>query len=151
MKFREESSVGMLIQNWYGLHCRKWYLGYCGKRSRVTAVVVCCTIHNVNPNLGGWGRGGNFRTSVDIDMRLGPVTKLDKRNKATSKKFYGDVMPKNCDVIVYSRFLTNLEQTRGRIPDSVKLMSSVIVTFCLTKTGNRTKKSLSQLSHYCLK
>ena len=31
-------------------------------------------------------------------MKLGPVTKLDKRNK-TSKKFDVDVMSENCDVI----------------------------------------------------
>ena len=69
----------------------------------------------------------NSRTSDDIDMKFGPVTKLDKRNKTTSKKS-GD-----------------------RIPDteSEKVMFSVIVTFCLTKTENRTKKSLTQLSHYC--
>ena len=29
----------------------------------------------------------NSRTSDDIDMKLGPVTKLDKRNKTASKKF----------------------------------------------------------------
>ena len=29
----------------------------------------------------------NSRTSDDIDMKLGPVTKLHKRNKTTSKKF----------------------------------------------------------------
>ena len=68
----------------------------------------------------------NSRTSDDIDMKFGPVTKLDKRNKTTSKKS-GD-----------------------RIPDteSEKVMFSVIVTFCLTKTENRTKKSQTQLSHY---
>lgn len=43
----QESSVGMLIQNWYGLYCRKRYLGYCGKRSWITAVVDCCTLHKV--------------------------------------------------------------------------------------------------------
>ena len=32
-------------------------------------------------------------------MKLGPVTKLDKRNKATSKKIDYGVMPGNCDVI----------------------------------------------------
>ena len=48
-------------------------------------------------------------------------------------------------------FLANLEQSGGRIPDteSAKVMFSVIVTFCLTKTENRTKKSLTQLSYYC--
>ena len=33
-------------------------------------------------------------------MKLGPVTKLDKRNKTTSKRFYDDVMSTNCEVIV---------------------------------------------------
>ena len=42
----------------------------------------------------------NYRTSDDIDMKLGPVTKLDKRNKATSKKFVVDVISENCDIIV---------------------------------------------------
>ena len=42
----------------------------------------------------------NFRTSNDIDKKLGPLTKLDKRKKATPKKVVDDVIPKNCDVIV---------------------------------------------------
>ena len=33
-------------------------------------------------------------------MKLGPVTKLDKTNKTTSKKFDDDVMSKNCDIII---------------------------------------------------
>ena len=45
----------------------------------------------------------NSRTSDDIDMKLGPVTKLDKRNKTTSKKFDVDVMSANYDVIVIFR------------------------------------------------
>ena len=36
-------------------------------------------------------------------MKLRPVTKLDKRNKTTSKKFDVDVMSENCDVIVIFR------------------------------------------------
>ena len=42
----------------------------------------------------------NSRTSDDIDMKLGPVTKFDKRNKIASKKVDVDVMSENCDVIV---------------------------------------------------
>ena len=34
-------------------------------------------------------------------MKLGPVTKLDNRNKTTSKKNYDDVMSASCDVIVF--------------------------------------------------
>ena len=46
-------------------------------------------------------------------MKLGgPVTKLDKRNKTTSKIFDDDVMSKNCDVIVVFKFLDNLEHIR---------------------------------------
>ena len=84
-------------------------------------------------------------------MKLGPVTKLDKRNKTTSKKL--TMMP--CREIVTSLsffgFLANLEQSGGRIPDteSAEVMFSVTVTFFLTKTENRTNKSLTQLSHYC--
>ena len=32
-------------------------------------------------------------------MKLGPVTKLDKRNKTMSKKIDVDVMSENCEVI----------------------------------------------------
>ena len=46
----------------------------------------------------------NSRTSDDIDEKLRPVTKLDKRNKTTSEKFEDDVMSENCDVIVTFRF-----------------------------------------------
>ena len=34
-------------------------------------------------------------------MKLGPVTKLDKRNWATSEKFDDDIMLDNCDVFVF--------------------------------------------------
>ena len=36
-------------------------------------------------------------------MKLRPITKLDKRNKTTSKKFDVDVMSENYDVIVIFR------------------------------------------------
>ena len=36
-------------------------------------------------------------------MKLGPVTKLDKRNKTTSNKLDDDVMSQNCDAIVIFR------------------------------------------------
>ena len=41
-------------------------------------------------------------------MKLRPVTKINKRNKSTSKKFVDDVMSENSDVIdifpVYGQF-----------------------------------------------
>ena len=41
----------------------------------------------------------NSRISDEIDMKLRPVTKLDKRTTATSKKFDGDFISENFDVI----------------------------------------------------
>ena len=84
-------------------------------------------------------------------MMLGPVTKFDKSNKTTSKKFDDDIMSTSCDVIVIFQFLAILEQFVSRIPNalSVKLTFSLIVPFYLTKPENRTKKSLTHLSHYC--
>ena len=41
------------------------------------------------------------RTSDDIHMKLGPVTKLDKRNKTKLEDFDVDVMLENCDGIVF--------------------------------------------------
>ena len=41
-------------------------------------------------------------------MKVGPVTKLNKRNKTTSEKFDKYVMSKSCDVIalflIYDQF-----------------------------------------------
>ena len=54
----------------------------------------------------------NSRTSDDIDMKRGPVTKIDKGNKKTSKKIHDDVISLNCDVIVIFQFMADLEQSR---------------------------------------
>ena len=84
-------------------------------------------------------------------MKLGPVTKLDKKNKTTSKEFYNDVISRNCDVIaifpLYGQFGAIQKPDSGRI--TVKLMFSLTITFYLTKTENSTKKSPTQLSYYC--
>ena len=48
----------------------------------------------------------NSRTSDDIDMKLGAVTKLDKRSKTTSKTF-GQ----------FFLFMDNLNRSRRQIPD----------------------------------
>ena len=54
------------------------------------------------------GNCHNSRTSDDINMKLGPVTKIDNRNKITSKKFDDNVISENSDVIaifpIYSQF-----------------------------------------------
>ena len=51
-------------------------------------------------------------------MKLGPVTKLDKRNTATSEKFDDDALSANDDVIVTFQFLANLEQSRSQPQDA---------------------------------
>ena len=43
----------------------------------------------------------NSRTSHYVDMKLTPVSKFDKRDKAMSKKFEYDVILINFDVIVF--------------------------------------------------
>ena len=50
-------------------------------------------------------------------MKHGPVTKHDKRNKTTSKKFDNDVMSESCNVIVFFKFAANREQSGSRIPN----------------------------------
>ena len=44
-------------------------------------------------------------------MKLGPVTKPEKRNNKTLDKFNDDVMSVNCDAIVIFRFMAILEQS----------------------------------------
>ena len=52
-------------------------------------------------------------------MKFGPVTELDKRNRATSKKFDDDVIPESCDAIVifpiYGQFGAIRKPDSGRI------------------------------------
>ena len=74
----------------------------------------------------------NFISSKDIDEEcvmhsrilfkciqntLGPVTKLDRRNKTTLKKFGNDFMSVNCDAIVLFPISEQLEQSQSQIPD----------------------------------
>ena len=89
----------------------------------------------------------NSRTSYDSDIKLGPVTKLDKKTKQRQKNLTLTSCRKIVTSLSFFGFLTNLEQFGGRIPDteSEKVMFSVVVTFCLTKAENRTKKSPTQL------
>ena len=57
----------------------------------------------------------------------------------------------NVTSLSFSEFLANLEQSKDWIPDTeaAKVIFLVTVAFCRTKTENGTKKSLTQLSHYC--
>ena len=81
----------------------------------------------------------NSRAS-DIDMRLGPVTELDKGNK---------VMPKNwrwryAGKLWYHCHFSNIGQFAP-----IRKQNFINSNLFCTKTENRTKKALTQLSHYC--
>ena len=80
-------------------------------------------------------------------MKLGQVTRIDKRNKTTSKKIDDDVISGIFDVIVIFCIFGQFGAVRGRIPETepAKVMFSAILTFFLTKTENRTNKTLTQL------
>ena len=83
-------------------------------------------------------------------MKLRQVTKLNKTNTATSKKFDGDVMSANCDVIVF--FPIYGEFAAIRKPDSGRMVCKTYIfinnnLFYFTKTDNKTKKSLMQLTY----
>ena len=49
----------------------------------------------------------------------------------------------------FFRFMANLEQFGCRIPETWSVILVFSLTFYLTKTENRTKKSLTPLSYYC--
>ena len=61
----------------------------------------------------------NSRTSDDNDMKLRPVTKIDKENKTLLKIIDDDVMSENYDVIVifqiYGQFVANRKPDSGCI------------------------------------
>ena len=84
-------------------------------------------------------------------MKLGPITKPDKRNKITSKKNFDDVMSENCDVIVifpiYGQFgAIRKPDSGGIVYKKYYFINSNLLS---SKSSNRTKKYLIQLSSYC--
>ena len=84
-----------------------------------------------------------------LTKKPGLVTKHEKRNNTKLKESENDVLPVNHYVIVifsvYGKFGAIVKLDSGRIV--CKLTFSLIATFYLTKTENRTKKSLAQSSH----
>ena len=89
----------------------------------------------------------NSRTCGDIDMKLVPVTKLDKRNKTRPKKFGHDFMPKNYNVIVI--FLIYGQFGASRKPDSEGIVYKIYIfidsNLLCYKNWKQTKTSLTQL------
>ena len=83
-------------------------------------------------------------------MKVGPVTKLDKKNTASQKNLTMTLCQQIVTSWLFFQFMTNLEQSGSRISDvsSVKLIFLVIVNFYFAKIANRTRKYLTQLSYY---
>ena len=73
-------------------------------------------------------------------MKLGPVTKLDKRNTTTSEKSDNDIMSENCGIIVifpiYGQFGAIWNPYSGCM---VCKTFSLIVTFILQKLKTELK------------
>ena len=65
----------------------------------------------------------NSTTSNDIDMKLEPVTKLDKKNIASSNKTDDDVMSGSCDVFVIFPIYGQFEGIRK--PDSGRMVCPI--------------------------
>ena len=94
----------------------------------------------------------NSRTSHDIDMKLGPLTKAEKSNMATSKKKKdNDVRAADFDVIVFFTIFGQSVTIRKWDSGRMVYKFSLIVTFYFAKLKIGTKKSLTQLSYYCFK
>ena len=73
-----------------------------------------------SPDIGqnSGGSFSNFQISSEF-LKKKSVTKLDKRNKTTSKNFGDDVMSTNCDVIlIFLIYMANLENSGRRILDA---------------------------------
>ena len=77
-------------------------------------------------------------------MKLGPITKLDKKNVTTSKKIDNDVRSAKYEVIVIFPGDVCQEESRIWIMNAWSIIStfSLIAISYLRKTENRAKKSL---------
>ena len=86
-------------------------------------------------------------------MKLGPVTKLDKRNKIMSKNLTMTLCQQIVTSLLLLQFMASLELCGSQILDasSVKRTFPLIVTFYSKKTESRTKKSLHRFHTIVLK
>ena len=69
-----------------------------------------------NFRISGKEKLSNSRASDDIELKLGPVTKFDRKNKTTSK-IDDDVVLENCGVTVNFPVF-GLEQSGNQILDA---------------------------------
>ena len=88
----------------------------------------------------------NYKTSNGIDMKLGPLSKLGKRNIMTSRTFDNDLIRVNYGAIfilqIFGEFASIWKPHSGRIIGNPQF--SLMTTLYLTKTENRSKKPLTR-------
>ena len=91
----------------------------------------------------------NSRTCEDIVMKLGRITRHDKRNKQRQKNWLWCLVNELWRHCHFLSLWPILEQSGSWIRNawSVKLTFSLITTFYYRKTENRTKNFSTQLSH----
>ena len=84
-------------------------------------------------------------------MKLGLVTKLYKKNKTTSKKIEDVIMLTIYDDIVIFPIYDQFEGTRKPDPGCIVCETYIFINSNLLscKIENKTKKPLTQSSHYC--
>ena len=58
------------------------------------------------------------RTSDDIDMKLGPVTKVDTSNETTSKRLAVKPCRQVLTSLSFFQFMTNFEPSQIHIPEA---------------------------------
>ena len=79
-------------------------------------------------------------------MKLGPLSKLGKRNTMTLRTFDNDFMTTNYDAIfileIYGQFASIQKRHSGCIIHNPQF--SLMTTLYLTKAANRSKKPLTQ-------
>ena len=85
-------------------------------------------------------------------MKLEPVTRLNKKNKAASKSLTMTSCQQSVTPLTFFQFMVNSKQSGSWISDaySTKLTFFLVTILYLAQTENRTKISLTQISHCSL-
>ena len=92
------------------------------------------------------------RTSNNTDIKLGPVNKLDKRNKTSSNNFNAGVMSANYDVIVIFLIFGQSGPIGKLDSGDIVCRTYIFININLKisqKLSTELKKTLKQPSYYC--
>ena len=92
----------------------------------------------------------NSTTSIDINVKLGPLSKLEQRNIVRSKMFDDDVMSQNYDTDVIFQIYCQFEARQKLWP--MALIFRLRTAFYPAKVKNKTRKpSLKKVLYLGLK